>query len=170
MMRYSKIAVVGFGVYLACVSLADESAHSSDTDTIQLKSESQTSDGTSEARPSDAKTTALAFDKLTNEQLVVELNDINQMSSSEQRELLIEIQRRILKDGPEPFVKGRQQIAESSEESPSTVPKLEEETVKLVTTEIRRASTKEYTLDPEKANVRDRESKKPPPYGSAYNQ
>lgn len=123
----------------------------------------------SQNKSSDAKE---PISKLTNDELIVKLNDINEMSSTAQRELLIEIQRRILKEGPEPFIKGRKEAITEATDQKTEEPKLEDETIKIVTTEVRTNAAEEFVRDPEKANVRKSgdSQKKPVPYGSAYSE
>ena len=108
--------------------------------------------------------------ELSNQALVVLLNEINEMESSQQRELLVEIQRRILEVGPEPFIQGRKDAIALSSDDEETYPRLVDETIKVVTTEVREVDTKEFVRDPEKVNLKktNNSGKKPVPYGSAY--
>ena len=122
--------------------------------------------------PNKASGDKQPISKLSNEELIVKLNGINEMSSTAQRELLIEIQRRILKEGPEPFIKGREEAITEATDLNTENPKLEDETIKIVTTEIRPNAAEEFVRDPEKANVKKtgESQKKPVPYGSAYSE
>ena len=108
--------------------------------------------------------------ELSNQELIAKLNVINEMSSSEQRQLLIEIQRRILKEGPEPFIQGRNKAIQVSEESEGPV--LEDEPIKIVTTEIRPNAAEEFVRESVKGNTKKSgdSAKKPVPYGSAYSE
>lgn len=140
---------------------------------VDISSPSQAEQGT---QLSDPKSTSAAnnppISKLSNEELIVKLNGINEMSSTAQRELLIEIQRRILKEGPEPFIKGRKEAITEATDQGSEDLKLEDETIKIVTTEVRENAAEEFVRDPEKANVKKAgdSQKKPVPYGSAYSE
>ena len=140
---------------------------------VDVSSPSQAEQGT---QLSDPKSTSAAnnppINKLSNEELIVKLNGINEMSSTAQRELLIEIQRRILKEGPEPFIKGRKEAITEATDQGSEDLKLEDETIKIVTTEVRENAAEEFVRDPEKANVKKAgdSQKKPVPYGSAYSE
>ena len=140
---------------------------------VDLSSPSQTEQV---APPSDSQTKVSddkqPISKLTNDELIVKLNDINEMSSTAQRELLIEIQRRILKEGPEPFIKGRKDAITEATDPSTDNPKLEDQPIKIVTTEVRSNAAEEFVRDPEKANVKKtgESQKKPVPYGSAYSE
>lgn len=156
---------------LACTLCNSAENLSQGQDSVSPKTDSMNLKSSINSRvDSDLKITPIG--ELPNEELIVKLNGINEMSSSDQRELLIEIQRRILKEGPEPFIEGRKDaIKEATAQAPQD-PKLEDETIKIVTTEVRVDAAEEFVRDPEKANVKKtgESQKKPVPYGSAYSE
>ena len=164
MMKLVKLLTCMAVLVLATSSLAEESV-SNMTPSVDQVTDSSNEDLISTSATEDPSVSS-SLEDLTNDELVVKLNDINDMTSEQQRELLVEVSRRIVKDGPEPFIEGRRKaIAENSD-----IPLIEDETIEIASSEVRIISTEEYVRDPEKSNIKGRDSqKKPVPYGSAYN-
>lgn len=169
MVKLRKLLLTSATIAFACVNYAESVADAKEDLTAPSQTEQVTPLSDSQTKASDD---TQPISKLTNDELVVKLNDINEMSSTAQRELLIEIQRRILKEGPEPFIKGRKEAITEATDQSTDNPKLEDEPIKIVTTEVRNNAAEEFVRDPEKANVKKtgESQKKPVPYGSAYSE
>ena len=170
MVKKVQLLVVSVALVLALNGFTESTTQLEQANkTVEAESEIPVS--TEPTKPETTQSTRPVIGELSNDALLVKLNSINEMTSAEQRELLIEIQRRILEEGPEPFIREHEETAQNDSE-PSDEPKLEDETIKLVTGGARNPSTEEYVRDPNKANVKKApySRSKRVPYGSAYNE
>ena len=110
---------------------------------------------------------ASSLDELSNKDLLQRLDQIGSMDARGRRDLLVEIQRRIVKEGPEEFINRRASSTTSSTTQVDAPPRLIDESIVVRTSALQEVPRlKADAVGTKTRTTRPRTS----PYGTAFDQ